>query len=348
MYRETQRDIIDLSSRPIPTPENIQKDIAKIIEEAHKEADPTKLSPLTLDKDSQIYQRMTHTNEIFISFLCRGILNFCPIVWDKKTKKYYSIWLNPKNIEEKGLWMSEIIADISLFCLLFDDTDRGISLSNNYQNWSVSIQLHNCEIFKEWTYSLYDCDTWWVAKKLDNNILKSLYEVVQELYSTLIDDDFIPWEYFLELDRLWEDFGTRIYKKVCEFLERYDWEDGKIFFFRQYREAILEFSSIRKEIRQILDQKEDIWFDWEKEMYDIFIFNLKKIKNAFETDLRSLELYIIYDEQLVKKEMIASGKRLIRSIREFFSLKLRKIIPPEKAWKILWVNGVKSFDDTRR
>lgn len=71
-------------------PSNILE-IQKVVSETAQKADPTKLTPLSPLKKDTLYLRDESFEEVFVSLLCRGILNFCPFIFSEKDKKFYSL-----------------------------------------------------------------------------------------------------------------------------------------------------------------------------------------------------------------------------------------------------------------
>lgn len=321
-------------------PSNILE-IQKVVSETAQKADPTKLTPLSpLEKDT-LYLRDESFEEVFVSLLCRGILNFCPFIFSEKDKKFYSLWLNPENVEEITPF-PEVIADLSLFMTLFWDVDRNILLSTSYQDKVNIIQTHNCQVFPQWSYSIFDFENVWNDSFLQypiEDVCRRIYANIQELYEMWAENHYISWTYFLELDLLGESFWKRILKKVNEFLERYTGSEWEKLFFCQIRKALFYEYPLSWDTYNM----EDCFYDSEKLYYSIFLKSLENIKYTFERDVLALEQYICYDRDLIKKEIHQSTRILIENIQAYIALTLSKIVSTKWAWKIVWVKWVKSF-----
>jgi len=288
--------------------------------------DPTKatyLSPPDNQKNFELpcfdwerYFKHYQDTQHFTSLLCNWILNVSQII--KKWKSNISIPINEKLVSEK-LSYQEIISDIVLYQLITWEQDRSILLKSDMKSmWEI--QSHNCLIFREWTYSIFDIgDNGF--KLEENEIFRQIVYSLRELYDNKYLDEFNFYDClflspeennFINIWTQW--FFQRMLSKVKEFLNRYDWEEWKDFFITQKK-----YSCPDEDNKKILDR------------YNNLIYTLKNIKKVISQDnIREKAIYEINtDYELVKEDFIQhllKTKELFLQILNIFKNKVKKII----------------------
>ncbi len=277
--------------------------------------DPTIYSLLGIPEGIVKYQRSAQIikEEILLSHLCKGIINFCDLVRDNSWR-VFSIPLNPDFVEEH-LDITEILADIALLEVLTGNTwDRSIVPWYDYRSESGEfITGNNCRLFHQWTYSIFDIDDVEFRSLWRNSMLKAFYISIKNLY--YISD--LPWAstQLLELDVTDEEFWDRIISRVHLFLERYDNPEWKKLFLRQIAHSSSDYRNTQKRVLILLRWKEDVWFDEDREMYERFIALLRMIQDIFSQNNRALSEYIEKNKEVLKEELITTWRQLLRLIR---------------------------------
>ena len=250
-------------------------------------------SPIFLKWQNKSYNwRKTWQAETFVSLMCHWILNVSQVldIWHYEK---VSIPILETTCDEK-LSIQEILSDIVLYELITDDNDHSIVLDNDERakDWNI-IKWHNCIIYKEGTYSLFDTIDHWnkiEKEEVKDKIISSIRNILDKEF--LADAD--EWYHYFE----W--FFDRMLLNVNEFLNNYDWEEWRSFFLRQVVKA-RDYNTIPKDLKK----KDDIWFDEDIERYENLIFTLKNIKEVISVeDIEGKMLdYMWTDYTFIKNEV---------------------------------------------
>jgi hypothetical protein len=272
---------------PCEIPQDIIDACKEIWDKAYKVADSTQISHLQIPKDTTVYKRIHSPNpqsnqtslkdEVFVSYLCRWTLNMCELI--EKDWDFYSLPMYPKNINRRMNFI-ELVWELALFSILFEGTspDRCIiPRDDRRSNTNEHITGGNCRIFQEGSYSIFDVlfkDVWTISKE---GVPLLFLEVFSALYEVENVETFTSIESFMESGLLDQDFWNHIIQKCSEFLEKYEWEDWKNFFFSQMKKSMW--------MNAFSQQKCDSY-------YQKFMANLKNIQSVFLDDNCCISSYI--------------------------------------------------------
>ncbi len=246
----------------------------------------------------------------FVSHLCHWILNVSQAL-DVWYNKKISIPINPQNVEER-LMFQQILADIVLYQLITWDNDRHITYDNDdrAKDWNV-IKWHNCIIFREWTYSIFDIFDFWSSLSKEK-VLEEIIISVRDLLENYYMDDQDQRDHIF----LW--FFDRMLVKVDMFLELYWWETWRKFFLRQ-----VAHSRDPEPILHDIQGKDDIWYDMDIERYEALIYTLNNIREVISIQNIEEEIldYMYWDYDFLKKELktnLEKGRDLLFRILKFW------------------------------
>ncbi|MDD3303015.1 MAG: hypothetical protein PHN31_05635 [Candidatus Gracilibacteria bacterium] len=288
--------------------------------------DPTKATYLEEPNDQKNYElsflvgeRYFQSNQdvqYFTSLLCNGILNVSQIV--VKGKNNISIPINIKQVQEK-LSYQEILSDLVLYELITGEEDRSL-LPVSGEKTLGSVGPHNCIIFREGNYSIFDIYDF--GKKIDeNDVLRQIVYTIRNLYDNnyldeidFFDQLFLSPEENPSVSIGKQGFFQRMQSKIDEFLNRYDGEEGKKFF------IIQKLHSCPEEEKDVIDER-----------YEELIYTLKNVKKVISQDnIREKAIYYICtDYKLIKNDFLAhlsKTKELFRQILFIFKTKVKEII----------------------
>lgn len=186
------------------------------------------------------YERKTKTvkEEVFIAKICSWILNVCP--FEEYDWKYYSIPFI-ESTQNPELKVAEIIADMSLFSLLFETTngcDRNLFPWDDFRNkHGETISWNNCRVYHSWTYSIFDINPRickWMSE--DDKILEEMFYILERLFIEIWES--LSLSFFCESWFTDEDFGKRIINRCNKFQELFRgklWEEK---FMEMYKNII--------------------------------------------------------------------------------------------------------------
>jgi len=261
-------------------PQDVIDACREIWDKVCKASDPTKISHIWVPNRRKYKLDTKYEDEIIISLIFRWIINVCEVVqdWENNT---FSIPINPEQVEER-LEYNEIIADILLYQVLSWCQDRKLIYQDDYRSdfWE-HIWPHNCRIFPQGTYSIFDIV--WTFPKIPRNQVEAVFYYELRYLFWYDDNESRSLQDFFDTDlAMAEKMKDRILKNARKLLERYEWEGGKKFFLTQCAQASFPYNSKPWSFIKGLSEKEDFWYDGELEIYDNLVFSLTNIITVFE------------------------------------------------------------------
>lgn len=274
-----------LSSTKLP--EAIIEACAEIQKRAQESVDPTQISYISLPPRDEIFKlEENYNDDTIISLIFRWIINVCQIIEDSEGNAY-SVPIRPENIREK-LEFNEIIADIVLYQVISWCQDRKLTYQDDRRSdfWE-NIWPHNCRIFSQGTYSIFDI--LWDIKAIPlHQIEARFYEDLKYIFSYESSEDRSLQD-FVDFDAaMGDEMKDRILKNTTKLLDRYQWTEWKKLFHTQYAQAGTPYQQKAWDFIKNLSDKEDLWYKHELQDYENLITTLTNIKIFFEENYETV------------------------------------------------------------
>lgn len=273
--------------------------------------DPTKISHMYLPEESPIYTIQRERGALLVSLVTRSCLHVCEIINQDNT--LYSLPLDLWKVEW-GLSFNQILADIVFYQLITWDYDRDLCLWSDYRSkHGENITTHNCRIWSHGTYSIFDIE-WDFIRLKKEDIEWQIIKYIKKLLS------FNHYNSPITFQTIWPDYGLldnnelvdRILKHTRELLYIYDSPEGKIFFLRQCWKAFSPWMSARN-----ISEREDIWYDEDREQYDNLIYSLRNIYHHLSENYEELFYSREFTRSNLKGEIWIHFRQLIKWVKSY-------------------------------